>query len=77
MAKLSDGRVLKPDFTKITVKEYRLLLSTKKREEEDELIGKIYGLSGDEVRDLTEYDFRVIVAEFFTAAKNPVGFDPK
>jgi len=32
MAKLSDGRELKPDFTKITVKEYRLLISPLARE---------------------------------------------
>ena len=76
MAKLSDGRELKPDFTKITVKEYRLLLSTTEVEQEDELIGKVYGLSGDELRELNYYDFRVLSKEFIAAARDPAGFDP-
>ena len=76
MAKLSDGRILKPDFTRITVKEYRLLLSTDSLEQQDEYIGKIYGLSGDEFRELSYYDFRLISDEFINAAKDPVGFNP-
>jgi len=58
MAKLSDGRELKPDFTKITVKEYRLLISTTETEQEDALVGKVFGLSGEELRALSYYDFR-------------------
>jgi hypothetical protein len=76
MAKLSDGRELKPDFTRITVKEYRLLIAATEVEQEDELIGKVYGLSGDELRGLTYQDYRLISKEFIAAARDPVGFDP-
>ena len=76
MAKLSNGKELKPDFTKITVKEYRALLATQELEQEDELIGKVYGLSGDELRELSYYDFRLISKEFIAAARDPVGYDP-
>jgi len=77
MAKLSDGRELKPDFTKITVKEYRLLISTTETEQEDALVGKVFGLSGEELRALSYYDFRLIFKEFVEAARDPAGFDPK
>ena len=77
MAKLSDGRELKPDFTKITVKEYRLLISTTETEQEDALVGKVFGLSGEELRELSYYDFRFIFKEFVEAARDPAGFYPK
>ena len=76
MAKLSDGREIKPDFTRITVKEYRTLIGTDNVEEEDELIGKVYGMTGEELRGLNFKDYRLITKEFLAAARDPAGFDP-
>ena len=76
MAKLSDGRELKPDFTKITVLEYRTLLGTDDVEKEDGLIGKVYGMTAKELQKLTYFDYRLITKEFLAAARDPAGFDP-
>lgn len=76
MAKLSDGTEIKPDFTRITIAEYRILLATKDIEQEDELIGKVYGLTGEELRAQNYHDYRVICKEFLAAARDPVGYDP-
>jgi len=76
MAKLSSGKELKPDFNRITVLEYRTLLSTTDVNQEDELIGKVYGLTGDELRALGFLDYKTVTKEFITAARDPVGFDP-
>ena len=76
MAKLHDGKELKPDFTRITVAEYRQLLAASDVEQEDELIGKVYGMSGDELRLLNYHDYRILSKEFIAAARDPAGYDP-
>lgn len=76
MAKLSTGREVKPDFTKITVKEYREGISTDDITVEDELIGKVYGMSGEELRKLNFSDYKAITKEFLAAARDPAGYDP-
>jgi hypothetical protein len=76
MAKLSDGRELTPDFTKITVREYRLLFANDDIDVEDEIIGKVYGLSVAELRELPYYDYRMLTKEFQAAARDPAGYSP-
>jgi hypothetical protein len=76
MVKLSDGRELTADMLKISIKEYRSLFKPDQpQEEEDTLVGKVYGLTVDEVCKLTQPDYRLIIREFFRAAKEPLA-DP-
>jgi hypothetical protein len=76
MANLTDGRVLKPDFSKISVKEYRQLGVSENLDYEDELIGRVYGMSGEELRELPWIDYKALTKEFLAAARDPVGYDP-
>ena len=77
MAKLSDGRVIKPDFTLISTREYRLLFADETTPEaQDDLIGRVYGMSGEELVSLSWYDYKLITSEFLAAARDPVNFDP-
>ena len=77
MAKLSDGREIKPDFTKITVREYRQIFAEDSTAaDQDALIGKVYGMTGEELTDLNWYDYKALTSEFLTAARDPVNYDP-
>jgi len=72
---LSGGKKVTVDLHKITIKEYRELMSTKDQEREDALIGQVVGLTVDELLELPQPDYRQVVAAFFETATEPLA-DP-
>ena len=76
MPKLTNGKTVSPDFNLITVREYRELLTTQNQEVEDGIFAKVYGLTAEDILDLTFLDYRAMSKEFFEVAKNPVESDP-
>ena len=76
MVKLSDGRELTADLYKISQREYRALFDkTQTTAEEDATVGKVFGLTADEIADIPQPDYRLVVREFFDKAKEPLA-DP-
>ena len=58
---LSDGRAIGFDWHKITQKEWRLLLDVKTDvDTNDALVGKLIGMTADEVGGLNPLDYRCI-----------------
>jgi len=77
MVTLSDGRQLAPDMNRITIKEYRQLFEPDNTQEvEDGIIARVYGLNGKELLELGYKDYRLLLQEFFAAARDPVKSDP-
>lgn len=71
--KTQDGRVLEVDLDLVTVAEYRSLFDKDQpKEEEDAIIGKAYGLSGEELRGLGLMQYRRAIDQFFAAARDPL-----
>jgi hypothetical protein len=71
---LSDGRKLSGDLHRITIAEYRRILDKNQPQaEEDEYIGKVYGLTGEEVGGLSYPDYRILTKSFFAMIMNPLG----
>lgn len=76
MVKLSDGRELTADLYKISQREYRSLFDkAQPAAEEDAIVGKAFGLTADEIADMPQPDYRLVVREFFDKAKEPLA-DP-
>lgn len=74
--KLSDGRGLVFDLSKITISEFRALLDPARNEGEgDELLGRCVGLTADEIGALPYPDYRVLVEAFYKTAREPLA-DP-
>jgi hypothetical protein len=66
---LSDGRKLTADMYKLTIAEYRKMRSADQPlEAGDELLGKLYGLTLDEVASMPFPDYRALVATFYESA---------
>lgn len=77
MITLSDGRQIKADMTKITIREYRQLFAPDTGQEiEDGMIARVYGLDVKELLDLPYPDYRLLLKGFFDAARDPVAADP-
>ncbi len=73
---LSDGRALKVDLTKISIKEYRRLFAESTTpDEEDELLAPCFGLTLEEWQSLSYPDYKAATKAFFEAARNPLA-DP-
>ena len=76
MVKLSDGRELTADLMNISACEYRSLFDNEQKAEEgDEIIGKAFSLTGEEVSNLPYLEYRRLMQDFFKAAKEPLS-DP-
>ena len=74
---LSTGKVLPVDLSKITIKEYRALFDKdQRREDEDATLAKCFGITVDELLELSQPDYRRAAAAFFEAAREPLE-DPK
>lgn len=70
---LSDGRKMVCDLYRVSRREYKALFDDKQSTEDEEtVIGKAFGLSGDEVADLPVPDFRRLVKVFFEKAREPL-----
>jgi hypothetical protein len=64
-------------MSKITMREYRNIFDKEQPpDEEDRTIAKVYGLSPDELIDLSFPDYKRLAAAFFDAARDPVTADP-
>jgi hypothetical protein len=73
---LSDGRKVTFDLYKCSLQEFRNLLDPGRPEEEgDAILGKITGMSAEEIRQLPYPDYRALVKGFFEATRNPLA-DP-
>jgi hypothetical protein len=72
---LSGGKVLTVDLRRITIREYRELVTTKDQPREDALIAQVVGLTADELLDLPQPDYRLVVDRFFKTATEPLA-DP-
>lgn len=72
--KLSDGREVTVDLSKITLAEHRSLFSPD-QENEDRLLAQVAGMKVAEFTVLPMCDWKLITEVYFWLAKNPV-FDP-
>ena len=74
MITLSDGRGVEYDWHRISQKEWRILLDQSTDvDTNDRIVGKLVGMTADELSDLNVLDYRVIAAgmwESFKAAAN-------
>lgn len=71
------GRVLEFDLNRVTVREFRALFVPEQAQaEEDTTLAKAFGLTAEELLDLSQPDYRQVVKTFFEAAKAPLD-DPK
>lgn len=73
---LSSGKEITIDLHKISVREWRDLVSDKgDQEQEDELTARICGLTVDEMLDLPQPDYRKLLVAIVKKAKEPLA-DP-
>lgn len=76
--KLSDGRTITFDLTKITKKEYdRLFDREQAKAEEAETLAKVSGLKAEEIEELNLLDWKKLAFAFFSRAADPITNDPK
>lgn len=65
------------DFSKITVREYRLLFDkTLAQDTEDELVAKVAGITKEDVQNLPFTEYRKFMKAFIEAATAPVDENP-
>lgn len=73
---LSDGQELTFDLLKITISEYRSLLDPNGDDKDnDALMGRTCGLTGEQVGQLSQPDWRKFTKAFFAKATEPLA-DP-
>jgi hypothetical protein len=74
--KLSDGREVAIDLGKITIKEWKSLFNPAQPDEDEfALISRITGLSVDDVENMKQPDYRLLMVELVARSLNPVS-DP-
>jgi hypothetical protein len=74
--KLSDGREVEIDLSRITIAEHRSLFNAAdKQENEDRLLCRVCGLALDEFQKLPMYDWKLITEAYFWLVREPV-YDP-
>ncbi len=77
MVKLSDGRQVSADLTRMTIGEFRGLLSADQPEAEgDAILARVFGLEPAEIEKLPFPDYRALSRELFDRARNPEGTRP-
>lgn len=70
---LSDGREIRIDLNKITIREFRALLQSGQADaEEYATIGKAVGMSADEVAELSYPDYKRLTRAWFDKARKPL-----
>lgn len=73
MIKLSGGKEVQCDLSKITIKEYRIIFNKEtKQDDEDALIARCYGMSLKEYQALPYPDWKVLFTAFFEEARKPL-----
>jgi len=69
---LHDGKALKIDLYKITIKEWRSIFSPDQEQaEEDKIIARVLGLKVDELLALPQPDYKKAVTAVLEAARAP------
>ncbi len=69
---LSDGTLLIPDSSKISILEFRNLVDPKTDEDEgDEILGKMVGWSKEKVQNLSYDDWRSLAAKALEVCQQP------
>lgn len=77
MVKLSNGIEIIPNMNALSIREYRSLFAADATQEnEDNILARVFGFSLEEFTDLGYADYRLIVKEFFEAARDPVASSP-
>jgi hypothetical protein len=72
----SGGREVTVNLDAITVREYRALFDRdQEQSDEDIVIAKAAGLTVEELLDLSQPDYRRVIAAFFKKAREPLN-DP-
>lgn len=75
IVKLSDGREIKIDLLKISLRKFRWLTSNQDQDAEDKFLAEYFGMTLDDYLDLPHEDWRRMVNEFFRTAREPLA-DP-
>ena len=71
--KLSNGREIKVDLSKITIKEWRFMWAfDSDNDESDKILGGCVGMTVEEIQDLLRDDFRRLIKFVVEASKNPL-----
>jgi len=70
---LKNGKVIKIDVGEMTVADWRMFVDKDStRDQEDEIVGKCIGMTGEEVKKLPWNDFRVIVKVIVAECREPL-----
>ena len=70
MLKLTNGAEIDFDWSAISTKEWRLLLDKETDlETNDTIVGKVVGMTADELTDLSPVDYRIIANGLFESFK--------
>ena len=73
---LKDGREIEIDMYQLSIKEWRALLRPEQPDEEEyATLAKLTGLTPEEVEDIKQPDFQLLVQAITKKAANPVS-DP-
>lgn len=76
--KLHDGREIAINLHAISMREYRTMLNPAGEVDEgDEILGKVLGLTLEEVQSFTPPDYRLAIKRVLEAASAPLENDPK
>jgi formate-dependent phosphoribosylglycinamide formyltransferase (GAR transformylase) len=76
MTELIGGKEMTPDLHRVTIKEWRSIFEKDQpQEQEDAIIAKIAGISVDELLELSQPDYKLLVRAIFNQAKEPLA-DP-
>ncbi len=76
MITLSDGREVNYDWSAITQKEWRVLIDKETDEDTNDIIvGKLVGMTADELSDLSPIDYRKIAVGIWESFKEASDLD--
>ena len=70
---LSDGRAIRIDLHRVTMREYRSIFSAEQvQDDEDRIIAKACGMDVDAYLNLSQPDGRRVILKFLEAAAAPL-----
>jgi len=75
MIKLSDGKEIQLDLYKLTIAEVREIISGKRKDDGDDLLGRVVGMTAKQLAALPFPDYRRITREFSKALNDPLAYE--
>lgn len=70
---MQPGKEITVDLNRITIREYRSLFDpAQAREDEDAIIAKAFGVTVEEMLDLSQPEYRRLTKIFFEKAREPL-----